>query len=484
MRWRSGFRTKATAGFGGVMAATVVVALVSIVQARRSAESSTRVARAEARELLLTQRLRYRLERIVADVQGYLLFGDEVLLSRVEDGWKSVDVVLQTLDEPTSSPAARTQLRKVMQSAGAYREIVDQAIAERLARHDTEAIRRRLDERLQVHREELDVSVDQLWNEERRSLDDGLGAVGRSSRRASILILVTAIGAVLLSLLLARFVVRELARLYEREERAASRAEVALEARDDLLAIIAHDLKSPLSAILMKVELIRKKADPGPSGTDVRRHAESIDVTARRMEYLINSLLEAATIEAGRLSMSWARCEVHALLTTTLEMFEPMAVQKSIRLDVRLPSGAPNVWADRERVLQVLSNLVTNAIKFTPEGGAITLRAETAPGEVRFAVTDTGVDIAEDQRLRVFERYWKGDTTGRRGTGLGLYIARGIVEAARGRIWFESRVNEGTTFFFTLPSSDEAIARSTDFPTDRTAPADAPQSGSHGSPPA
>ena len=116
------------------MAATVVVALVAIVQARRSAESSTRVARAEARELLLTERLRYRLERIVADVQGYLLFGDQALLSRVGEGWKSVEVVLQTLDEPTSSPASRTQLRKVIQSAGAYREIVDRAIADRQSR--------------------------------------------------------------------------------------------------------------------------------------------------------------------------------------------------------------------------------------------------------------------------------------------------------------------------------------------------------------
>jgi signal transduction histidine kinase len=134
-------------------------------------------------------------------------------------------------------------------------------------------------------------------------------------------------------------------------------------------------------------------------------------------------------------------------------------------------------------VLQVLSNMVTNAVKFTPEGGVITLRAETAPGEVRFAVADTGVGIAEDQRSRVFDRYWKGDTTGRRGSGLGLYIARGIVQGARGRIWFESRMNEGTTFFFTLPSSDEATACSTDPPTDRPGPSDAPQHESHGSPP-
>ncbi len=316
-----------------------------------------------------------------------------------------------------------------------------------------------------------------------RSLEEGIGAVGRSSRRASILILVTAIAAVLLSLFLARVVVRELARLYDWEGRAARRAQAALAARDDLLAIIAHDLRSPLSAILMKVQLIRNKADTGPSGTDVRRHVESIDATARRMEHLTNSLLDAATIEAGCLSMSAAKCEVQALLTTTFEMLEPLAAQKSIHLGVHNAAGAASVWVDRERVLQVLSNMVANAVKFTPEGGAITVRAETTPNEVRFAVSDTGVGIAEDQRSHAFERYWKGESGGRRGAGLGLYIARGIVEAGHGKIWFESRANEGTTFFFTLPSSDGATAQLTDLPTDGAAQPAAPEYGSHGSPP-
>jgi signal transduction histidine kinase len=179
------------------------------------------------------------------------------------------------------------------------------------------------------------------------------------------------------------------------------------------------------------------------------------------MEYLTNSLLDAATIEAGGLSMSRARCEVQDLLTATLEMFQPLAADKAIQLVVVTPDKALAVWTERERMLQVLSNLVSNALKFTAEGGTVTLRAEQVLAEVRFSVSDTGVGIAEDQRSRVFERYWKADTGGaRRGAGLGLYIARGIVEAGRGRIWFETRLDRGSTFFFTSPSAAPEITQS------------------------
>jgi signal transduction histidine kinase len=465
MRWKPGFRTKATAGFGAMLLATVVVAAVAMVQAGRGAERAARLARAEAEDLLLTQRLRFRLERIVADGQGYLLFGDRELLSRMRESWARVEETLQALGARISSPVGRSEVRAVTETAGAYRVIVDRAVAERAATGDIEALRR-FERQLRVHREALDASVDRLWNEEMRGLDEGLNAVARSARRTRSFILGTTAVALLLSLLLARTVIRELARLYEHEGIAARRAREALAARDELLAIIAHDLRSPLTAVLMKAGLIRKKVPPGESGADLRRRAESIEVTARQMEHLIKSLLDAATIEAGRLTVAPARCDATDLLRATHDMFEPLAAAKSIDVDIREPSGPCVVWADRERTLQVLSNLFANAIKFTPEGGVITLCAEPAAGDVRFAVGDTGPGIPEELQARVFDRYWQAEKGGRRGAGLGLYIARGIVEASGGRMWLESCVNEGTTFFFTLPAADRVTPDPT-LPADR-----------------
>jgi signal transduction histidine kinase len=453
MRWRPGFKTKATAGFGAMLAATAVVTVVAVLATGRGAERATLAARAEAEDLLLTQRLRFRLERIVADGQGYLLFGDRELLSRVRESWQHVETTLQAMDARVGSSGGRAQLRKVTQTAGAYRAIIDRAVAERGATNDVEAVRR-FERELRVHREELDASMDRLWNEEMISLEQGLTDVGRSAKRSAILIVVTAAIALLVGLLLAHIVIRELARLYEREGTAARRAQDALAARDELLAIIAHDLRSPLSAILMKAALIRRKADSGWPTPELRKQAEAIEATSRRMEQLIKSLLDAATIEAGHLTVQAEKCEARALLQATCDMLEPLAAEKSIHIDLRDPSGPYTVWADRERVLQVLSNLVTNAIKFTPVGGAISLAAEPSEGQIRFAVSDTGPGIPEEQRGRVFERFWKAEKSGRRGAGLGLYIARAIVEASGGRIWFETRVDQGTTFFFAIPSLD------------------------------
>jgi signal transduction histidine kinase len=453
MLWRPGFRTKATAGFGAMLVATAVVTAVAVIEAEHAADRATRAAHAEADGLLLTQRLRYRLERIVADGQSYLLFGDRQLLSRRDESWRLVQSTLEELDARITSPGGRAELSKVTQTAGAYRAIVDRAVAERDTNGDIDALRH-FEEGLRAHREQLDASMNQLWNDEMRSLDDGLRAVGRSATRAQLFILGTAVIALLFSILLARTVIRELARLYEGEEAAARRAKEALAARDELLAIIAHDLRSPLSAILMKAALLRKKAEPIASSPELRKRVESIEATARRMESLIKSLLDAATIEAGHLSMTPERCDAGDLLHATHDMLEPLATEKAIHVEVREPTVPSAVWADRERVLQVLSNLVTNAIKFVPEGGAIVVEAAPAQAEIQFSVSDTGPGIPAEQRAHVFERFWKADKGGSRGAGLGLYIARGIVAASGGRMWFESRINEGTTFFFRMPSAD------------------------------
>jgi signal transduction histidine kinase len=132
------------------------------------------------------------------------------------------------------------------------------------------------------------------------------------------------------------------------------------------------------------------------------------------------------------------------------EMLAPLAAEKSIRLECAVPESLPAVTADGGRVLQVLSNLVGNAVKFTPKEGRIVIRADSAPGGVRFSVADTGPGIPQEQLGKLFGRFWQGNPADRRGIGLGLSIAKGIVDAHGGRIWVESRVGEGTTFYFTL----------------------------------
>jgi signal transduction histidine kinase len=169
------------------------------------------------------------------------------------------------------------------------------------------------------------------------------------------------------------------------------------------------------------------------------------------MNHLIAALLDSATIEAGRLSVDRKLHPLGALVADALEAMDALARQKSLALEPRISACARAVVCDRERVLQVLSNLIANAIKFTPPGGRITVEADAIGDEARLLVGDNGVGIAEDQLAHLFERYWQGDRRQRLGTGLGLYIAKGIVEAHGGRIWVDSAPGRGSRFYFTLP---------------------------------
>jgi signal transduction histidine kinase len=143
------------------------------------------------------------------------------------------------------------------------------------------------------------------------------------------------------------------------------------------------------------------------------------------------------------------------MLEEALIILRPVAEAKGVRLREEAPLGI-RVGADRERIFQVLSNLVGNAIKFTPTGGSIVLRASAAAEQARVEVSDTGPGLTAEQMSQVFNRYWQASKTAREGAGLGLYIAKGIVEAHRGRIWVERNDQGGAAFIFTLPLADAA----------------------------
>ena len=240
---------------------------------------------------------------------------------------------------------------------------------------------------------------------------------------------------------------------FSREQKAHSRARAVLVTRDEFLAIVSHDLRAPLSAIALGAALLERNALPEEEGNWIRMSSRTIQHAARLMDRLISDLLDLAGFEEGKLKIRLERCDVARVVEESVDIFLPLASAKSLRLDADVPDTPLLAICDAGRIAQVLSNLLLNAIQFTPKGGSISIRAERAGVECRIAISDTGIGIPQGKLTRIFERSQQLSEDERRGLGLGLYISKRLIKAHHGRIWAESQTGDGSTFFFTLPSA-------------------------------
>jgi signal transduction histidine kinase len=233
------------------------------------------------------------------------------------------------------------------------------------------------------------------------------------------------------------------------EERLAT-AEQATQWRDDLLAIVSHELRNPLAVVRMNTNLLLKSVG-GEAPEQSRKRLDAIRRSSERMTRLVEDLIATASIEAGRLSIECKPTAVAPLVSSAIETLQPLGARKALRLESALAPGLPHVLADVDRVYQVLANLLGNAFKFSPEGGTVTVKGEPVGDTVRLAVADEGPGIPADKVRFLFNRFWQASSAKGHGAGLGLFIVKGIVEAHGGRVWVETRVGAGSTFFFTLP---------------------------------
>jgi signal transduction histidine kinase len=235
----------------------------------------------------------------------------------------------------------------------------------------------------------------------------------------------------------------------EVERAARVRAEEALRLRDELIAVVSHDLRNPLSAIVTSAAILGRLPPP-PGDPRWKSCLENIGRAAERMRRLIADLLDASDIEAGNFTVEPATCDTAPLIAEIVQMHAAAAAEKGVELTAAPPGPSVVFRCDRERILQVLENLVVNAIKFT-ERGRVVVAARHDGSAVRFSVIDDGPGIRADEREQVFEKHWQGTSAQRTGVGLGLAIARGIVSAHGGRIWVDSELGRGASFHFTVP---------------------------------
>lgn len=225
-------------------------------------------------------------------------------------------------------------------------------------------------------------------------------------------------------------------------------AEKAIRLREEVLAVVSHDLRNPLSSINMSAAMLFKKTATDPR---TRKQVETIMRATSRMDHLIGDLLDMASIQAGRLAVQPDAQEIGPIIAEAVEIAEPLAVANGQTLTSEVSVDGARCSVDRERVLQLFSNLLGNAKKFCPKGGTITVRAKVKGNEVECSVSDTGPGIRPRDLPNIFDPYWSAMQEAKQGIGLGLYISKGIVEAHGGRIWIDSPPGTGATFYFALP---------------------------------
>ncbi len=230
-----------------------------------------------------------------------------------------------------------------------------------------------------------------------------------------------------------------------------SKTKVSLTTQDEFLAIVSHDLKNPIGAASLCAEMLLEDPAFQDFGTEARKSIELIKRNIDTSLRLIADLLDMERIEGGKLQLTLKRYDIGQIIQEVAERFVQSALAKTVDLRTISRDISGEVFCDKDRIMQVLSNLIGNALKFTPKGGSITLGLAFNETEAQVSVCDSGPGIPEEKIFQIFERYAQLRVNDRVGLGLGLYISKMLIEAYQGRLWVVSKLGNGSTFNFTIP---------------------------------
>lgn len=465
------FDTKAKLGYALLVALLTSGMAYAIHRLSSAADEQLARIRSEEQEITAAEQLRWSSSLLVASGRAYLLSPEPELYARVQTARNRFEELLDDFRDRVRSARGLALVAEVENVAETFVRVQSELIEARRSDQAPAALIEKFDRELLPLSRRLGDAVADLVKHKEASLDAQYANV-RAERARLELGLYVLLGLLALAgLVIAWRFAAMLGRSYRKEHLALAAARSAVAARDEVIGIVAHDLRTPLGALAMRAALIRKAAD----SDRVRQHADWIENVVMRMEYLIRTMLDVATMEAGRFAVIPGACDVDELVREAVGLFEPLASAKQVEIAVDNRTQGLVIHADRERVMQVLSNLLGNALKFTPRQGRVSIEVKREGDMVRFGVFDTGPGISRERLAHVFERFWTDPAPGSKGTGLGLFIARGIIEAHGGQIWANSNEGRGARFYFTLP-----LEMAPRVPTARVLPQPDPEVPDHG----
>jgi signal transduction histidine kinase len=233
------------------------------------------------------------------------------------------------------------------------------------------------------------------------------------------------------------------------------KASKALKQRDEMVGVVSHELKNPITSLLLNIELLQRSLPKEPGMEKTREMIGKLISPIKRMNRLVSDLLEMTRIEANELRVEMNTASLDEITLEVFDMFNAELKEKNIQLTADIPPDCQEVFCDKLRTIQILSNLVGNASKFTANGGSISISAKKIENMAEVCVADNGMGIREEYLPHVFERFWQEKNTAHIGTGLGLTIVKGLVEVQGGKIWVISHYGAGTKFYFTLKLAEK-----------------------------
>lgn len=447
------FNRKLLLGIMAIMLAFVPVLGGAMYSLLRVIAAENKLISGYSEQLLLAKDLREQEVQITSMMPAFVLTGHQDILRHIDDANRAFAATLGRLHAMDATPAGRERLALIERTNAQMTAIGQAGIAMRLngasvadvnayfeanARDKTRTILRALGNYVD------DTNV--LYHREITHNTSRFDLIVRvlAGAMAMTVFFSAVVAALLLKLIRQKRLQDITAEKLHRRERQLSMA------RKETVEVVAHDLKNPISSILLSLDLIRRRLD-GTKTAEIGKMLDIVSSSALTMKALIEGLLDHAKIESSTLALTKQPCDVARLLRSLAARFEPIAVSKRIAFACDIAGELPLVPADHVRIEQAMSNLIGNALKFTPEAGAVSVSAGVENERVIVAVRDTGPGMSEAESEHVFERYWQARATADQGTGLGLAICHAIVKAHEGGLWLDSEPGRGATFYLSLP---------------------------------
>ena len=437
------FQRRLTIGFATTVAVTAVIAIAATFVLHDVVANKDSVIYNYGQDLILTERLRYTAEKKISLFRGYYLTHADFFLQDLEENQKQFESTVEQL-RLNATQEERDDLDAILKLNQEYDSINQELIGKMQKGERVEQLALEIAAKVRPFRQKFEVELTKLVDIESNQLESAKAESLQITQRNFILIAVITAGAILLSGILAFVLSRTLNQFYQRALRATR-------VREEMLGIVAHDLKNPIASVGVISALMKRAIQSPGDNIQLIPTLNRLDRVTGQMSRLIDDLLVVDKIESGILSLALKTEDVKTILADVLEFFLPQAEERRIQLKTNFETDLGELQCDRDRLYQVFANLIGNALKFTPIGGVITVTAKKAGSQVSFEIDDSGPGIPAEQLPRLFERHWQAKETAQNGNGLGLYIAQNIVRAHGGEIAAVSTLGKGSSFRFYLP---------------------------------